>query len=447
MKNKTLNIIGILAVIVAAFFAVQKYKGNKIMQEQIGNFNLNALENAVEKVKQSVEKTRAGVEQIVAFPNKTYMNFVRALQDNSNELHEITYPIYHLNAVMHSEETEKIINEILPILSNFSSDMARHKGIYQGFLEIKKSEYENLTDEQKKVIDDSIRDFKIAGIDLPPEKQERLKQINVKLSKLSQDFSNNVIAANKKFSIKITDEKLLGDMPQSDKDANKIKDGWEFSLLAPSYIPFMTYVLNRDLRSKMHRAYMTRAPENEKLIPQILSLHQNIAKILGYKNYAELAFENRSAPNPKEVKDFLQRIADTARPQALKELEELKLRAAKDGIKDFSPWDNLYYSNKILKEKYNLDENETKPYFEANATTKRIFNLLEEMFDIKFIERKVPLWHQTANYFDVKKDGKIIGGFYVDLQTRQEKQSGAWENGFHTRHLNSQNEICLPEVV
>lgn len=447
MKNKILNIVGILAVIIAAFFTVHIYKGNKVMKEQIGNFNLNALENASERVKQSVAKTREGVEKIVANPNKTYMNFVRALEDNSYELHEITYPIYHLNGVMHSEETEKIMNDILPVMSNFSSDMARHKGIYQGFLEIKKNEYEKLNDEQKKVIDDSIRDFKISGIDLPPEKQERLKQINAELSKLSQDFSNNVIAANKSFSIKITDEKLLGNMPQSDKDANKIKEGWEFSLLAPSYIPFMTYVSDRELRSKMYRAYITRAPENEKLIPKILALHQETAKILGYKNYAELAFEDRAAPSPKEAGEFLQRIADAARPQALKELDELKTRAAKDGIKDFAPWDKFYYSEKILKEKYSLDENETKPYFEAEATTKRVFGLLEEMFDIKLIERKVPIWHQTAHYFDVMKDGKIIGGFYVDLQTRKEKQSGAWENTFYSHHRNSENELRLPEAV
>lgn len=447
MKNKILNIVGILAVIITAFFAAHICKGNKMAYEQLGKFNLNALENAPERVKESVEKTREGVKKIVANPNKTYMNFVRALEDNSYELHEITYPIYHLNGVMHSEETEKIMNDILPVMSDFSSDMARHKGIYQGFLEIKKNEYEKLNDEQKKVIDDSIRNFKIAGIDLPSEEQTQLKQISAELSKLSQEFSNNVIAANKSFSIKITDEKLLGNMPQSDKDANKITDGWEFSLLAPSYIPFMTYVSDRELRSKMYRAYITRAPENEKLIPKILSLHQETARILGYKNYAELAFEDRAAPSPKEAGEFLHRIADAARPQALKELEELKERAAKDGVKDFSQWDKAYYSEKILKEKYSLDENETKPYFEADATTKRVFDLLQEMFDIKLVERKVSLWHPTAHYFDVMKEGKIIGGFYVDLQTRKEKQSGAWENGFHSHHINSNNELCLPEAV
>lgn len=409
-----------------------------------GNFNINALDNAVENVTAAVSNARADTEKLVAITNKTYMNFVRPLMDIDAKLDKTAKPIYHLDSVNHSDETEKIMADILPILSDYDSDMARHRGIYQGFLDVKEKEFKNLTAPQQKLVNDVIRNFKISGIDLPQEKQARLKEIESTLSKLSNDFSNNIIAANSAFKLKVTDEKLLGEMSQSDKDANKVGDAWEFTLLAPSYTPFMTYVTDRNLRKEMYMANISKAPENENIIPEILKLREERARILGYENHAELAFENRAAPAPETVVTFLEKLARVAKPFAMKDLAKINKIAQEDKVNDLHRWDVPYYSEKLKKAEYDLDENEVKKYFELNETIKRSLELFSDMFDIEFRERKVQIWDDAAKYFDVVKDGKVSGGIYIDLSTRKTKSSGAWANDFDVHYIDSDDKKHLP---
>ncbi|MCL1902305.1 MAG: hypothetical protein FWG18_01610, partial [Alphaproteobacteria bacterium] len=204
MKYRTLNIIGIIAVMLAVIFAF--YLKGCCMKTNLGYFPENALENAVPRVNAALGKARADIENLVARTDITYMNFARALMDIDAELDVIVSPISHLDSVNHSEETRKIMAEIIAPLSEFSSDMSRHHGIYKGYLYIKKNEYNSLTPSQKKFVDDVIRNFEIAGVNLPKPEQARLKKISTELSKLSNDFKNNVIAANQKFKLTITDE-------------------------------------------------------------------------------------------------------------------------------------------------------------------------------------------------------------------------------------------------
>ncbi|MBN1282132.1 MAG: M3 family metallopeptidase [Alphaproteobacteria bacterium] len=439
MKNKILNIIGIIAVIAAIIFAIFEQR----MEKMLGNFNLNALENAEQNVNSGVANAREKTENLVLISDKTYMNFVRPLMDIDAELNEITSPIFHLNSVNNSDETQKIVDAILPVLSDYSSDMARHLGVYNGILDVKKNDYEKLDFAQKRVVDDSIKSFEIAGVNLPSDKQTKLKEIDAKLAKLSNDYSNNVIAANKKNKITITDEKLLGEMPESDKAAAKTDDGWEFSLLAPSYIPFMEYVIDRNLRNEMYKNYVTRAPENEKIIPQILAMRNEKAKILGFKNYAELVFQFRDAKTPGRADKYLSEIATLAKPVAEKEFNELK-----DFSKiDLQPWDIAFYSRILKKEKYDLDESETKPYFEMNATIDGTMSVISEMFGIEFHKREAKIWDKNVRYFDVVRDGKVVAGLYLDLQTRESKQSGAWANDFASHHLDAKNQEHLAQAV
>ncbi|HNY25596.1 MAG TPA: M3 family metallopeptidase [Alphaproteobacteria bacterium] len=439
MNNKILNIIGIIAVLAAVAFAIF----DKRKENMLGNFNLNAMENAEVHVKNAVADARVQTEKLVKMQNKTYMNFVRPLMDIDAKLNEVTGPIYHLNSVNNSAETQKVVDAILPILSDYSSDMSRHHGIYNGMLEIKKNEYEKLDFAQKRIVDDLIKAFKIAGVDLPADKQARLKEIDAKLAKLSNDFSNNIIAANKKNKITIKDEKLLGDMPQSDKDAAKTQDGWQFSLLAPSYAPFMQYVTDRNLREEMYKNYSTRAPENEKIIPQILKLRDEKAKILGFKNYAELAFQFRDAKTPEHADKYLSEIAKLAKPVAQKEYDDLE----KFSKIDLQPWDVNFYARILKKEKYDLDEAETKPYFEMNATINGTMSVISEMFGIEFHERPAKIWDKNVKYFDVIRDGKVIAGIYLDLQTRESKKSGAWASDFSSHYMDSQNREHLAQAV
>ncbi|MBN1324881.1 MAG: M3 family metallopeptidase [Alphaproteobacteria bacterium] len=439
MKNKFLNIIGIIGVIIAIAITIFIKKE----ETMLGKFNLNALENAEQIVNDSVAKARKETEDLVSIKDKTYMNFLRPLMDIDAKLQQITFPIYHLNDVNNSLETQKIVDAILPVLSNYSSDMVRHKGIYNGVLYIKKNEYETLNFEQKKVVDDSIKGFEIAGVALPEDKQKQLKEIASKLSKLSNDFSNNIIAANKKNKILITDENILGEMPASDKTAAKTKDGWEFSLLAPSFIPFMKYVTDRKLREEMYKNSSTRAPENEKLIPEILKLRNEKAKILGFKNYADLAFQFRDAKLPATAEKYLYSIAEIAKPAAQKEFSELK----EFSKIDIESWDIAYYSRILQKERYSLDEAETKPYFEMNETIDGVMSVISEILDIKFKPRNADIWDPNVRYFDVLRDNKIIAGLYLDLQTRESKKSGAWANNMSVHHRDKENKEHLAEAI
>lgn len=232
-------------------------------------------------------------------------------------------------------------------------------------------------------------------------------------------------------------------MPESDKAAARVDGGFEFSLLEPSYIPFMKYVLDRKLREQMYKNYATRAHENEKLIPQILALRDSESKILGFKNYAELAFEFRDAKSAAQASTYLWKIADAAKPSAEKEYSEL---SAFSKI-DIQPWDVAFYSRLLKKERYDLDENQTKPYFEMYSTIDKTMDVISKMFDIKFVTRDVPLWNSGAKYFDVLRDGKIIAGVYLDLQTRESKQSGAWATDFEYHYMDANNNEHLPMAI
>jgi oligopeptidase A len=439
VKNKLLNIIGILAVIAAVAVAVFITKEKTML----GKFNTNALENAEQRVNDGLAAARARVEQLVAIQDKTYMNFVRPLMDADVELDDITGPIFHLDSVNNSEETKKIVEAILPALSAYSSDMARHKGIYDGFVDIKKKEYDSLDFAQKKILDDSIKAFRIAGVNLPADKQARLKEISAEMADLSNQFGNNVIEANKKNKIKITDEALLGEMPQSDKDLAKTEDGWEFSLLNPSFVPFMEYVTDRRLREQMYKNYSTRAPENEEIIARTLALRDENAKILGFENYAVLAMQMRDAKEPKRAVKYLWDIAAAAKPAAEKEYAELK----EFSKIDLQPWDTAFYSRLLKKEKFSLDEAETKPYFEVDNTVNGTMDVIAEMFGIEFRQRDADKWHETVRYFDVLRNGRVIAGLYVDLQTRDSKHAGAWESDFATHRLDANGGEHPAQVV
>lgn len=441
MKNKKLNIIGIITVIFTVIFLANTIH-NKKAKNMLGKFNTDALENATENVKDTIQIARDKTVILCKIENKTYMNFIRPLMDIDTKINTIINPIFYLNGVNNSDDTQKIIESILPVLSSYSSDMARDKNVYKGMMFIKEHEYKNLDFAQKKVIDDSIKGFKIAGVDLPLDKQKRLKEISEKLSKLSNDYSNNILAANKKHKIKIQDEKILGYMPESDKAAAKTDDGFEFSLLAPSFIPFMEYVVDRKLREEMYNNFATRATDNEKIIPEILNMRNENAKILGFENYAEIAFQFRDAKSPAHAEKYLNDIAAITKPVAEKEFAQLKEFSSID----IQPWDIAFYSRLLKKEKYNLDEAETKPYFEMDATIDGTMNVIAKMFDIQFISRDANKWDKNVRYFDVMENDKIIAGLYLDLQTRESKKPGAWANDFSSHYMDAKNKEQLAQA-
>ena len=221
----------------------------------------------------------------------------------------------------------------------------------------------------------------------------------------------------------------------------------------PSYLAIMTHAENRPLREELYKAYVTRASDqsgqtefdNTALIEEILCLRLEMAKLLGFNNYAELSLASKMAPSVEAVDEFLRDLAEHARVPAEKEVSELKAIAAEDGISDLQPWDSSYYSEKLKMQQFNLSQEALKPYFPAPKILQGLFSIVNRLYGIQVIERDAPVWHPDAHYFELEDQGQVIGGFYLDLYARQGKRGGAWMSGFRSRMQTSdglQKPIC-----
>jgi len=406
-------------------------------------FQIDNLENFSEILETLLDAQRKVIHKISHSKDTSYAEVLKPLQDLDEELGLFFTPLSHLNAVMNSEETQKAYETSLPLLSKFSSEMAQNVALFNKIEQIKAKD-----EEAKTVVKHDIRDFILSGVNLPEEKKKRMEEINLKLSELSNHFSQNLLDATNAYALIITDEKDIAGMPESDIAAAKEKsDGktvYKFTLQIPSYLAYMTYGPNREYRKELSKAYNTRAPQNAEVIDQILSLKQEKAKLLGFENYAEYALETRDASTQEEVIGFLNDLADAATPQAKNELEELKAFALKiDHIDDLATHDVGYYSEKLKKEKFDFDDTMTKPYFEQNRVLEGLLNIVSDLFDVTFKPVDVPTWHSCVKPFDIYEGEKLSGRIYFDLEARKEKRGGAWMNDWETHFVDSKGEEHL----
>jgi oligopeptidase A len=341
---------------------------------------------------------------------------------------------------MNSEETQKAYEESIPLLSKFSSEIAQNEALFKKIETIKAH-----SDEAKKVVEHEIRDFVLSGVNLPDEQKKRMEEISLKLSELSNQFSQNLLDATNAYELIITDAKDVEGLPQSDIDAAKEelegKTIYKFTLQIPSYLAYMTYGPNRDFRKELSKAYATRAPQNAEIIDQILALKNEKAKLLDFDSYAHYALETRDASKQEDVIGFLNDLADAALPQAKKELAELKAYAKKtDGIEDLSGYDVGYYSEKLKKEKFDYDDAMTKPYFQQSKVLLGLLDIVSELFSVTFKAADVPTWHECVKPFDIFDEGRLSGRIYFDLEARKEKRGGAWMNDWETHYVDSNGE-------
>ena len=296
------------------------------------DFPLDCTKNSLEKVTNIIEENKKEIERLLSIEKKTYLNFMRPFMELDNKLNEYFTPVAHLNSVCDSKETRESFSICLPVISVYSSELSQNKAVYDAVCEIAKDE--SLTTEQKKVVSDSLIMFKLGGVNLEDSKKQRLIEINTRLSELSDNFNKNLLDATNAFELVLKDDEFIKDMPESDKAAAKNKEGYKFTLQAPSYIAFMTYCINRELREEVYKAYMTRAENNSSIIEEILKLKHEKAHILGYKNYREMRNETMSCPSADDALNFLENLSKKGRPYALKELKELQDFAKTKGIDD-----------------------------------------------------------------------------------------------------------------
>jgi len=397
-------------------------------------FNTN-LESIKKSVIDKIEFNQKEIERLLNKKPK-YNDFIKSFEKLEDELDLEFTQISHLNSVNNSEQTQDIYAKLLPKITEYSTKLSQDKRIFEHYKTIKDEESATLNEEQNKVLDDAILDFRLSGIDLDEDKKRRLAEISLKLSDLSNRFSQNLLDATNAFEMIVTDQKDLKGIPQSDLESAKCEEGWKFTLQMPSYMAYMTYGPNDQLREKLYKAYVTRAPQNAEIIDEILALKQEKAKILGFANYAELSLATKMANSSDEVISFLEELATKSKDQAKREFEDLESFAGKT----INAWDMAFYSEKLRKQKYDLDEEEYRPYFEKNSVVNGLFDFLNELFGIEFKKIDIPLWHEKADAYDIYEDGKIIARIYLDLEARSSKRGGAWMHNWQAHHMDLKGE-------
>ncbi|MCT7609780.1 M3 family metallopeptidase [Aliarcobacter butzleri] len=412
------------------------------------DFNLDNLENSKEILEKLLDERRVLINELLNIENKTYKNFVLPFQEIGESINEFLTPIFHIDSVKNSEITTKVYEECLPIISKYETEISQNENIYLSLKDIQFNEKSILNDIQNKVLENEIRDFELSGCNLENNKKKRLEEINLKLSELSHKFSQNLLNATNAFEMIITDFEDVKEIPQSDLELAKFEeDGitkYKFTLQMPSYLAYITYGTNRERREEIYKAYCTKAPENGKIIEQILALKDEKVKILGFENYAQYSLATKMAKTEDDVISFLEELGNKAKKKAKEELEEIKEIALKDGISDFRSSDMAYYSEKLKKAQYDLDEEYYRPYFEQQSVLNGFFDFLHQMFNIKFTKTQTKAWDEKVKVYDLSEDGKTIARIYIDLEARKDKRGGAWMNNWHSHFRNSNGEINLP---
>jgi oligopeptidase A len=408
------------------------------------------LDTFIDDLQTKITKNENQVEKLLAQEQKRFRNFVKPLELMEEELEEFFTPLSHLNAVNNSEKTQEIYTAALPIITEYSTKMSQNLAIYEAFKEIDAKEADKLTQEQKRVLFLNIQNFELSGAHLDEKIKERLQEINIKKSELSNQFSQNLLDATNAYEYIIEDEKDVEGMPQSEIESAKFTDEdgkvkYKFTLQMPSYIAYMTYGPNRAIREELYRAYVSRAPQNAKIIDETLSLRQEMSKLLGFDNYAEYSLATKMAKSPQKVLNFLETLLDNSIPQAKNELETLQ----KIAPFELKSHDVAYYSEKLKKAQYEIDEEEFRPYFEQKSVVQGMFAFLEQLFNLTFKKVDEELWHEKASAYDVYESGKLKARVYFDLEARESKRGGAWMHNWqsHAKDLNEEEKLASAFVV
>ncbi|QHB84541.1 oligopeptidase A [Aeromonas veronii] len=375
----------------------------------------------------------------------TWDSLIAPLEEVNDRLSRIWSPVSHLNSVLNSEALREAHDACLPLLSEFQTYVGQHEGLYQAYLALSQSDdFPLLSGAQRKEIQNTLRDFRLSGIGLPAEAQQRYGEIQARLSELASRFSNNVLDATQGWHKLVVDEAELAGLPDSVRAAArqmaelKGKEGWLFTLDIPSYLPVMMYADNRELRAEMYEAFTTRASDqgpnagkwdNSAIMSELLTLRRELAQLLGFANYAELSLATKMADKTEQVVSFLTDLAAKSLPQGKAELEEIRSFAAEQhGQSELAAWDLAYYAEKLKQHKFSISDEQLRPYFPASKVVKGLFEVVKRVFGMKVRERLgIDTWHPDVRFYDIfDADDELRGSFYLDLYAREHKQGGAW---------------------
>ena len=398
----------------------------------------------------SIEDARAEIDAITENTDApTFENTIEGLEFSGQQLDRISSVFFNLNSAETNEEIQKIAQEVSPLLSEFGNDITLNEELFKRVKAVyDQKDSLDLTVEQNTLLDKKYKSFSRNGANLSEEKKTRLRAIDAKLAKLKLTFGENVLAETNKYQLHLTDEADLDGLPEGEKEAaaqlaiSKGKeDGWMITLDYPSYIPFMKYAKNRELRKELSMAFGSRAFHNDELDNQenvldIAKLRFERANLLGYKTHANFVLEERMAETPEKVHSFLNELLSKAKPAAEREFKQLEDFAKKlDNIDRLEKWDSSYYSEKLKQELFNLDDEKLKPYFKLENVINGVFKVAENLFDLQFEEvHDIEKYHdevKTYKVYDTHKN--FISLFYADFHPRAGKRGGAWMTSYKSQ--------------
>ena len=419
-------------------------------------------EHVLPAVEQLVADGRARIQQVLADGNFDYAHLVQALDEEDDRLGKAFGPAGHLNAVAQNEALRNAYNSCLPLLSEYGTEVGQNAQLCAAYQALRDSdEWNSLSEAQQKDIDNTLRDFRLSGVDLPDAKKAQYMANSKRLSELTSQFSDNTLDATQAWTKLVTDEAELEGLPDSAKagaaDRAKAadKEGWLLTLDAPVFIAVMSHCKNAELRKEMYVAWTTKASDqgphagqfdNAAIMDEILKLRHEQAQLLGFANFGEESLATKMARDVNEVIRFLEDLARRAKPQAERELAELRAFAADQGADQLEPWDIGFWSERLREARYSISEEELRPWFPADTVISGMFAVVGKLFGIQFRQRDdVDTWHEDVRFYElVDDDGSVRAAFYLDMYARTGKRGGAWMDDARIRRRRADGSLQTP---
>lgn len=403
------------------------------------------------------------IKRLLAASSDTWDSLVYPLESAEDRLNNVWSVISHYNAVLNSDALRDIYKRIISKLTAYQTEVGQNEALFQAYKRLSESaEYLSLNGPQQKVVDNSLRDFKLSGIGLNAEDKQQYSELKQTLSALTNSFSENVLDATQGWTKYIASPEQLAGLPESALQllASLAKDqghesGYLLTLDIPSYLPVMTYCENAELREELYKAYLTRASDqgpnagkwdNSENIQKIMSTRQTLAKLLSFDNYAQRSLATKMAGSVDEVMLFMEQLADKALPVAKKEFSELEAYARETFAQaSLESWDVGFYSEKLRQERFDVSQEELKPYFPVPVVLKGMFEVAKRLFDIEVKARPdIETCHVDSHYYSIYVDGQEVSGFYLDLYARKNKRGGAWMADCRVRRRLAEGSLQLP---
>ena len=400
---------------------------------------------------ENIAAARAEINAITNNPEApTFQNTIEALDFSGNALDRLSSIFFNLNSAETNDEMQKIAQEVSPLLTEFSNDITLNENLFKRIKTVyEQRESLNLTTEQDTLLDKKFKGFSRNGALLSEEKKIKLREIDTELAKLKLTYGENVLAETNNYQLHLTNEIDLKGLPEGTIEAakalakSKDLEGWIFTLDYPSYIPFVTYADNRELRKEMaiaagKKAFQNNEFDNQEITLKIAKLRHERANLLGYETHSHFVLEERMAQNPNKVKSFLNDLLTKAKPAAEREFEQLSAFAKElDGIEKFEKWDGAYYSEKLKQQLFNLDDEKLKPYFQLENVLKGAFTIAGKLFGLTFTEvYDIDKYHEEVTIYEVTDEfGELVAIFYADFFPRKGKRNGAWMTSFKSQYI------------